>query len=84
MRVRHLRDYRSADADSARRESSCRSYSFAPAASRGNATDNHRGMHRQGWLGAARIAQNELAAMNRFTRFPASTESSCSDGAEYR
>jgi len=41
-------------------------------------------MHRQWWLGAARIAQNELAAMNRFTRFPASTESSCSDGAAYR
>ena len=28
------------------RESSCRSSSSAPAASSGNATDNHRGMHR--------------------------------------
>jgi hypothetical protein len=27
-------------------------------------------MHRRCWFGETRIAQNELAAMNRFTRFP--------------
>jgi hypothetical protein len=59
-------------ADSARRESSLRSYPSAPAASRNDAVDSHRGMHRHCGFGAPRITQNELAAMNRSARFPAS------------
>jgi hypothetical protein len=47
-----------------------KAHAAAPAASRGDSVDNHRGMHRQSWLGTTRIAQNELAAMNRFVRFP--------------
>jgi hypothetical protein len=67
----------------ARRESSRRSYSAAPAASRGYSTDKHRGMHRHCSFGTTRIAQNELAAMNRSARFPIRV-SSCSDGAAIR
>jgi hypothetical protein len=58
-------------ADSARRESSLRSYPSAPAASRGDPVDSHRGMHRRCGFGTPWIAQNELAAMNRSARFPA-------------
>jgi hypothetical protein len=59
-------------ADSARRESSLRSYSPASAASSADSIACYRGMHHfAASLGTdPRITRNGLAAMNRFAPFP--------------
>ena len=78
-----LSAYRPADADSARRESSHRSCSSAPAASRRDSTDSHRGMHHRCSLDRHRSrgtnSRREIALRDFRTRALA-----CSDDAATR